>query len=154
MIISNKRGFSFLGESVMKIIIAAICLAILFGLLGKLYFSNLENKELNQAKDTINRLEQEINDIDSGQTREFTIYSPSNSLDDTFNKWTLLFFDSNTPEQCSEECICICKGDNLESCNKIGSCFESEFRLNKKILLDDAPISLLINSDNKEISLE
>lgn len=152
--LKNKRGFSFLSETVLKLIIASICLVILFGLLGKLYFSNVENKEFNQAKETMRKLKQEINSIKPNQVREFNIYSPMNNWDDQINKWTFLSFDSSLPKECRKKCICICKGNGVDDCNKLGICIETDFSLKDKIELNNPPVILNIDSKSNLISLK
>lgn len=158
MFIKNKKGFALLPEVVLKLVIAALCLVILFGVLSKIYFSNLEDKELEQARETIEKLEQDINDIESNQIREFNVYAPVNNFDNNLpfitEKWIFLFFDSDFPEKCSNKCICICKGDDVDSCNKAGECIETDFNLNEKIEINKVPLVLEINSKDNLISIK
>lgn len=141
----NKRGF-LLAEETLKIVIAVICLGFLIYFLTTLYIKNQDSKDLEFAKETLNRL---VKDIDSGIT-EFEIYNPKG--------WVLIsWFESDLPKFCSNlgwsDCICICNSDlkfwtnRIEECNELGTCVEREIQINENFIeLEDLPLTLKINN--------
>lgn len=148
----KKRGF-LLAEETLKMIIAVIVIIALMGLLAKLYYGYKNDKELEQAEATLERLKQEISSLEEGQTKTFEIYNPVDAgFDKDGDHWTLMSWPINgkLPKQCSTKgwgnCICICKNDksvdyfekNLifkeinfakqysDKCDEIGVCVENQ----------------------------
>jgi len=160
----NKRGF-LLGEETVKIIIAVICLVVLFYFLVSLYLAN-KDKDLELAKASLEHL---VADINSGKT-ETEIYNPSG--------WGIASFstkDEKKPIVCLNKnwnnCLCICKPPATQpniiktGCLISGNnattitCLESEFSINDKIIgmqtneiVIIPPVYLSINQQNKTIT--
>ena len=138
----QKRGMLLANETV-KLIITAIVLVFLVGLLVKLYYGYTEDRDLQQAKATLERLGVELPNLVEDQPTTFEIYNPIlNEKKDWFTgvHWTLFAWPTSglMPKQCDsqgwESCICICQirrflantgEEYLERCNAVGTCIES-----------------------------
>ena len=153
----NKKGF-FLAEETMKIILAVICLGFLIFVLGKMYYSYTADKEVQQAKDTLSRIEKEINSMKEGEKRDIIIYSP--------NSWFLVGFGKQEmPVFCSEKkwesCLCICekitKLDTFsgktakDKCDNICVSFSEKVSA-PQIDIENPPITILVSKSSGTIS--
>ena len=154
----NRHGF-LLGEEVLKIVIAVICLVFLVGFLVKLYYINIQDEELEQAEASLEYLIDEIN----ADAKEVIIYNPG-------NPWTIVGwpFDGEKPSKCFdwENCLCFCKmsfwpkpinsQSIKERCEAEGFCREVSQKIeivgNFYIKIEKTPYTLQIN-ENK-ITLE
>jgi len=152
----NKKGF-LLGEETLKIIIAVICIGFLVYLLFSLYYAHARNKELEQAKASLEYLIKEIN----AERTEVRIYNPEGWDISSFKK------PERIPNQCLskgwESCICICQPagthaikTTLNACNTaLGICKESEFVVEgpawTKAISIKPPLILSIDHENKII---
>jgi len=118
----NKKGF-LLGETVIKIVIAVICLAFLVYLLVSLYYNNGDDKNLKFAEESL----QYISKADGA----IEIYNPED--------WWIISGGGM---------ICICEKNDLENCvngNKKGFCLESEKKVEgNKIKIEDVPMTLTV----------
>ncbi len=129
----DKKGF-LLAEETLKMIIAVIGISFLVLFLVSLYFTNINQKKLEQANQELKNSEESIQkiiaNIDS-EEREKNLVSPAG--------WFLFSFTGEKkPDQClKQNCICICGGvyDNFVSnawealeirqakeCKESGSC--------------------------------
>lgn len=149
----NKRGF-LLGEETLKIIIAVICIGFLAYFLFLLYSNSKDSTDLEFAKESLNHLIDEIND---GKT-EIEIYNPKNWVIGVWPhefKEYFVFIETGVakgmPKSCSnliwESCICICKNDNPDECDKNGICLENDIGLDvegKNIQISETPFKLKI----------
>lgn len=158
----NKKGF-FLAEETLKIIIAVICISFLIFILGKMYYSYTLDKSVQEAKDSLARIEKEINSMKGNEEREIVIYNPSPpNIMGYFEKdyWVLVSFDMKTPNFCAEKgwnsCLCLCKNpfdipligkDLEEKCDERDICVSfPQKRLNPfQKDLKKLPITLLVN---------
>ena len=157
----NRRGF-LLAETTLKIVIAVICIGFLVYFLASLYYNNQNEKDLELAKASLEHL---IDEIGVGSS-EVEIYNPKG--------WVLSFWPYDTiksrivydkeikgdiPKSCFnvgwENCLCICDDAiNFEGadCDNLGTCLESDFVVeNKKIKIENPPIVLQIDKENKKI---
>lgn len=160
--INQKKGF-LLAEETLKIILAIIAIGFLVYLLYSLYASNRDSKNLELAKESLNFLFNEMN----AQKINIDIYNPSG--------WSILSwpFENKMPLTCSNlgwsNCVCICKkpiiatfGNYLDNCNdaKKSICKESSFKIISSeniqlpIIIENPPITLNVNYQNKIISKE
>jgi len=126
----NKKGF-FLAEETMKVLLAVICLLFLIFVLGKMYYSYSEGKEVQQAKDTLSRIEKEINSMKDGEKKEIILYGPPPKKG--FYFWILTSFNGQVkPVFCNEKkwenCLCICKDPTIKTL--IEKCDEDEVCVN------------------------
>lgn len=145
----NRRGF-LLGETVLKIVIAVICIGFLIYFLIALYFNNADAKDLEFAKESLDYM---IGEIDAGRN-QVEIFNPKG--------WNLISWrGKDIPLSCEnvgwETCLCICDGDwkfwtdKLEECDNFGTCLESEFTVEDWIAFKNPPLKLNIDYENKII---
>jgi hypothetical protein len=151
----NKKGF-LLAEETLKIVIAVICILFLVYLLVALYYSSINEKNLEFAKSSLQYLVKEIN----AGNNEIEVYNPES--------WVIISWpDGDTiPKTCSnagwENCICICKGpfgqmfgirsqkayagkcddSNVGTCLEIGS--KVVFKQGNYIKIKEPPLKLNI----------
>ena len=150
----NKRGF-LLAEETLKILIAVISIGSLVYFLTALYFNNQDKKDLELATSSLEHLMEEINAGNS----EVEIYNPKG--------WSVLSwpYDGEYPLSCENvgwsSCICICKNPWFKetkkfenNCNDIGICLENSegFMISRIINIDNPPITLNIDKENKKIT--
>jgi hypothetical protein len=157
----NKKGF-FLAEETLKIIIAVICIGFLIFILGKMYYSYTLDKTVQEAKDSLARIEKEINSMKGNEEREIVIYKPSPpGLIGAIGKdyWVLVSFDMSVPDFCNEKgwnsCLCLCKNpfgipligkDLEEKCDEKDICvsFPQKRLIPFQKDLKNLPITLLV----------
>lgn len=147
----DDRGF-LLAEETLKIIIAVIAIAFLAYLLVSLYLSTTTSKELDQAKASLPFI---LNAVKSGET-SVDVYNP--------NSWWVSYWprtqysQSFFPQSCTnlglQSCICICKKDAIDECDKNGVCGDNSGFIIQggSIQIENPPITLNIDQDNKVIS--
>lgn len=126
--IKNKKGF-FLAEETLKIVIALICVTLLIYLLTSLYYRNVNDKRIQQAKsillDSPNSLSKIIDEVQTnGEPKTFFITNPSG--------WYFFSFYDKFPNSCSGiSCVCLCDrkidfngylNRQLTGCDKDGFC--------------------------------
>lgn len=118
----NKRGLSLSLNFVIELIIAVICVLILYMLAFALWSIVFPNQnELNQAKGQLNTLYQEISNIPFESKIDFVLVAPGG--------WHLVSFGKEpspikVQELCkNENCLCICrKGLITIDCAKKAVC--------------------------------
>lgn len=157
--LKNKKGF-LLAEETLKIILAVIAIGFLAYLLFSIYKSGSDSKNLEFAKESSDFLMQSLSSKQEGveiyNPKKWVIYSWPNK----YTKGILFFKEEKTgfPKSCEnlgwENCICICKEANPESCESDGICRENRenFQIKNPIEIDTPPINLLINYEGKIIS--
>ncbi len=104
----NKRGF-LLAEETLKIIIAVICIGFLVYFLVALYFNNKNSQDLDQAKSSLNHVDEAI----TANLNQVEIYNPKG--------WVLLSWpyqnEAKLPKSCSNlgwtACLCMVDDINL-----------------------------------------
>jgi len=118
--LADKKGF-LLAEQTLKIIIALICIGFLAYFLGSLYFSSQKSQEIEQAEASLDLLIVALN----SKTTTTELYNPEGW---ELSAWP---YGEDIPLMCLnmgwENCICICEGDSVEECDKVGKgiCVES-----------------------------
>lgn len=154
----NKRGF-LLAEETLKIIIAVICIVFLVYLLVSVYNSSISEKKLEQARESLSRLEVVISSLVEGGVERQDIPHPKG--------WHLYsFVGGEKPNSClNENCVCICEKSTIEilrsqaaKCDKKGECLvvenlaidEFDFRINN---VEDL-LFVNIKNQNGKIFLE
>ncbi len=148
---------------VVKIVFAALCIAILIYLAYNLYGLFIKKSDIAQAEASLENLYQKIGQVESGEKNNIVtiVESPKD--------WWVIAWPYGggveKPEACKKDyCVCICpyvfdvgeKEDSLEECNKKGVCRD----VSKKIttgnspLIIRQPISLNITLENNEILIK
>lgn len=160
-----KKGF-FLAEETLKIILSVIAIGFLAFLLFSLYNTNKHSQELELAKESLDFL---IQEIDSQRT-EVQIFNPE--------EWIIISWPHRgiIPNSCSNlgwtGCVCISEDVSLivqtfsggslferfSEKSDEGVCLENDFSVKKDgvdvqpIVIEDAPLNLKINYEEKVIS--
>jgi hypothetical protein len=125
----DKKGFNFLGEETLKVLIAVICIGFLVYLVVAIYFSVNKSDKVKQAEGILTGNEGIITKIKAGKVPFiFDILS-------TPAGWYLLgFTGGKKPNTCiGEKCLCVCekasefnlffdKDAQLKKCDKGGVC--------------------------------
>lgn len=154
----NKKGF-LLAEETLKIIIAVICIIFLIYLLIAVYNSSTSEKKLEQAKDSLSRLEVIISSLVEGGSERQDVPQPVG--------WHVYsFVGDEKPNSClNEKCVCICAKSQIEllrsqaaKCDKTGECLivenlamdEFDFKINNA----DNLLFVGIKNVNSKIFLE
>lgn len=125
----NKKAM-LLASEVLKIVLAVIGIIILAYLLFALYNSNQKQQKLVEAKATMERILEIINELKSNSN-----YVEGEVLQMTPKNWALFSFVQNDvkPNSCSgQDCLCICdkvsdffgliKNRQQNECSKFGTC--------------------------------
>jgi len=158
----NKKAF-LLAEETLKMVIALISISFLIYFLSALYFTNQTSKGLELAEATLENL---IESANSG-IEEVEIYNPEgwvlSSWPHDVKKSRVVYDEeikNDFPNACSnlgwKNCVCICDSAiNFESsdCDKAGICLKSEYNVVGDVIeLEDLPLNLLIDKENKKIT--
>ena len=154
----NKHGF-ILGEEALKLVIAAISIAILIYFLVSGFFSYQYSQELKQAKASLNLLMDEVlagkTTVNIFNPKGWWIESWSGDREESLSGSRILIYEA--PKSCaslnSDSCICFCKEqDKAASCYN-GACLADEgFFIDEPIQILNPPITLEIDQINKNIS--
>ena len=160
----NKRGF-LLAEETLKIIIALISISFLVYFLTALYFANQNSEELEQAKASLERLEEIILGLSEEESSESDI-APQG--------WSLFSFieEERPPNTCAgKNCLCICdevivdnalfgyiSGRQANECSESGACLIvpnlNSFEEIEIIDSNDGLTKISIEKQNNEISIK
>ncbi len=135
----NRKGF-LLASTVVKIVIAVICLVFLVYLLSSIYFNKVNAQRKAEAENTLfgdNKIGPEIERIHNGgkvNPDGISLFVPKG--------WSLFSFTGQEvkPNACNGvNCLCICddvwfgypwKGERerqAEECDESGACFASQY---------------------------
>ena len=97
----NKKGF-LLGEYTLKVIIAVLCLLLLFYLLFRVYSNSQDERELQMAEAVLEDLSGKMVVAKENSPQDFVILGPNN--------WALLTYveGEDKPLSCEKNCICFC----------------------------------------------
>ncbi len=119
----DRRGF-LLGEEVVKMVVAAICLGFLIYFLTSLYFTKLHDEKLQQARATLERVSEIIADKDVEEA-SIDMVNPSG--------WYVFGFagEGLKPNNClGKDCLCICPKvlfrSQEKTCDRKGVCIVVE----------------------------
>jgi hypothetical protein len=102
----NYRGI--LASEALKMIIAVICIGLLFYLGFSLFGIATQKTKVEQAKENLNQILAEINSLEDGEKGDFLVTSPK--------EWYLVGYEEGEemPTQCKgRNCLCICPGMDL-----------------------------------------
>ena len=154
----DKKGF-LLAEETLKIILAVIAIGFLAYLLFSIYNTNKDSTNLELARASMESLSRTLNEEKSSaeiyNPRKWIICSwPNVYLSGSlFSKKT----EVGMPNFCSNldwsSCLCICKKETPDSCDKDGICIENlkSLSLDNNIKIENPPVMLSIDYDNKKI---
>lgn len=134
----NKKATLMLGEHVIEIVIAIICMSILIlTAIGVSNYFGEDTQNLRQAKLNLAKINDTLSNLKEGEQKEVFIESPSNWV---ITFWPMTYTGQgahiNGIEECEDKtCICISKyisGDYYPS--KIRKCIilEKDFNFNLK----------------------
>ncbi len=129
----NKKGISLLGNNIVGIVIAVMCLLVLFYLGWMLWGFFGDKQDLKIAEIHMGNIMGIINDLEDGETENYYLYSP--------NMWVLTGwpFEGKYPNQCTtkgfDKCLCMCiinwhisdSEKVLDGCNTLSVCEEINF---------------------------
>ena len=120
----NQKG-NLMTSTVLKMVIAVICIAFLVYFLSALYYSKINSQKSIEARSSLDQVRLGIINMEQNSVAEFEIFDPSPV------GWMVFGFVSPElkPNSCSgENCLCICKksagflGNNLDK--QLGACVE------------------------------
>lgn len=118
---TNKKAL-LLGEHVVNIIVAVLCILVLIYLGIQVYNLYLRaNQEKEEAKYTLEQIVDKINGLTEGEKRDYLVINPKG--------WVIVY-----SEECGEgKCLCSCEkgyAGNLEECSKKGVCQPVSTKIN------------------------
>ncbi|MDP3987005.1 MAG: hypothetical protein Q8P81_02150 [Nanoarchaeota archaeon] len=155
----GKKGF-LLAEETLKMILALISIGILAFLLFSIYGAREDAKNLELARESLDRLVQEIN----ADATEVEIYNPSGwwivSWPGNYEEGFFPFKETRSngmPKSCENlgwsSCVCICDDASPNKCDSMGACFENQklFSLDA-IQIENPPVTLNLNYDSRLIT--
>jgi hypothetical protein len=152
----NKRGM-LLAEETLKIIIALIGIGFLVYFLVALYFATQDDKSLEQAKKTLERVDDIIKKLAEGKS-ELQDISPKG--------WYLFGFTEKLPNVCAGgSCVCICdrlwketsiftswEDRQRNECSEEGACLVvNDLKKFTEIKITDKLTKIEIKKENSEI---
>ncbi len=122
----NYRGI--LAPEALKMIIAVICIGLLFYLGFSLYGITTQKTKVEQAKENLNQIFTEIASLEVGEKGDYLMTSPK--------EWYLVVYEEGEemPMQCKgENCLCICPSDeNLEGLKEYANVVNAPFYKEKE----------------------
>jgi len=160
----NKRA-EITTKEIIEIVLTIVAILMLAGLIYLLVSNYFNDKELDEAKASLNFLTAQI----SNGAKTVVIYNPKN--------WAVVSWEENMPNLCpakteedGKKCLCICKipagavKTFMSTCSKprigktVGVCTESSFfvegTLWRRIIeIKNLPVILEIDQDNKIIGI-
>ncbi|PIN77217.1 hypothetical protein COV15_02630 [Candidatus Woesearchaeota archaeon CG10_big_fil_rev_8_21_14_0_10_34_12] len=132
MIRGKKGEGTWFHEHVADMIIAVVCLGLLFFVIGRVYSINHDSK-IDQVTGDLEEIASLIKQVKSGIDGKILVSVPKN--------WQIVSFyqDYYKPVQCGKYCICICQDFSIDSCEK-----EEEYcaDFNEKIVIRDGKIGI------------
>ena len=103
----SKRGF-MLGEYTLKVVIAVLCILLLFFLLFRLYSNSVDERRINMAKATLDSIEEKmLLAKESGEIQSAVLLNPKAS---PLGYWNEGEEGLKPPLECEENCLCLCTG--------------------------------------------
>lgn len=154
----DKKGF-LLAEETLKIIIAVICIIFLVYILITIYNANASPKKIEDAKDSLSRIDAIISALGEGETQTQDIPAPDG--------WHLYsFVGQEKPNSClNENCLCICANSLItlitsqaKKCDKEGACLVvsklAMSQIDLKITGADNLLFIQIKKQNGKIFVE
>ncbi|MFA5020292.1 MAG: hypothetical protein WC533_04295 [Candidatus Pacearchaeota archaeon] len=100
----SKKASWLIGNAVITLIVAALCIALLIGLSMKLYDMNKKNEEKKQAKAQFDEIMNKVNSLEEGQSLSHILLYPKS--------WMVIGwpYEDVKPNKCSnwENCLCLC----------------------------------------------
>lgn len=154
----NKRGF-LLAEETLKIVIAIICIVFLIYILIAIYNANSSVKKIEDAKNSLSRIENIVSSLEEGAIERQDIPNPEG--------WHLYTFtEKEKPNACANEnCLCICDNSLIKiitsqakKCDNKGACLVlsnlATPKLDLKITGGDELLFIGIKKQNGEILID
>lgn len=113
----KKKNAEITIEEVVKIVLAVIGIIILIIIAAGLYGIFTKKADLEQAKESLDQLMAKVKVLEEGDSGNYLITSP--------NDWYVISYKEGepSPRDCAmENCLCICKGFNINDCDVRGVC--------------------------------
>lgn len=151
----NKKGFELLGNQVVMMLIAVLCILVLVYAGYRVFGLFQDKSEMEKAEGNLQNFVTEFDNFVKGIEiqGEFIILGPEDWSFSSYRKE-----DLTLPEKCKgfENCICFCyfdSGHNVNDCNKKGFCLEtsgyleipSDYPYHKRIFIKDVPYILSLS---------
>ncbi|MBU2562622.1 MAG: hypothetical protein KKF68_03105 [Nanoarchaeota archaeon] len=133
----NKKG-ELTTEEIIKIILSVIGICLLLYLLFSLYGIFTYKTPVEQAKATLENIENKIINLEEGEEDKYVIEGPKN--------WFIYTYERDFPALCEgKNCLCACPEKNKEMCGEEGVCksFEQEIHLVTAILDDNIDLKVI-----------
>lgn len=103
----NKKAF-MLGEYTLKIIIAVLCLLLLFYLLFSLYSNSKDERRKQLAEASLEDVEEKmVLARESGNVQSIALLNPEAS---PLGYWNDGEQGPESPKECNKNCLCLCTG--------------------------------------------
>ncbi len=154
----NKQG-NILPETVLKILIAVICIGFLVYLFAAIYFNLTNAPKIKEAEASKNLILEEINAVNNNlEINESGLFVPNPS------SWFIFSFVDGElkPNSCIDEnCLCICEEAvpdwfdwQVKRCDEKGSCIGvPNLKKFDKIKIENNGAWILINKVNEQIEI-
>ena len=117
-------------KNIITLVIAILCLIILFYLGSQLYGMLIKKSSFEQANSNIEDISNIINGLSDGVSRDYNLISPAD--------WFLIIYNKGTTQlaSCSgKDCICICPENSPEQCDKGGVCKNFDLTIESRLPL-------------------
>jgi len=156
----NKKGQGLLPETVLKLLIAVICLGFLIYLIAAIYFTLTSAPKIKEAEASTNLILEEINKVNTeGEFNDSGLLIPNPS------SWFIFSFVEGElkPNSCIDEnCICICEEAfpnlfdwQVKRCDEKGSCVGiSNIKKFERIKIENNGVWILINKLNEQVEVK
>jgi len=157
----NRKKALLLGEHVVNLIVAVLCIIVLVYLGLQIYNLYLRSaQKLDEAKYTLELLKGVIDEIkdEEGGKVEKEVLNPQG--------WYLISYSEGeeSPKSCAGgDCLCICEKSTAKECEKKGVCEKTEISLKVQsscygkancLYLEELPFTLFIFREKDYISLQ
>ena len=136
-IIKKEKKGMLLASETLKIIIAVICLSFLVYLVGRIYFSNVNNQAKIEAQKTLTTMKEIYPKLNST--------NPSHPVYGLSAKgWTIFSFSDTDPKPdvcAGQDCICLCDTVTFDVFNaQLKKCTENNVCYTSKMILSEPSI--------------
>ncbi len=138
----EKKGFSFLGNETIGIIVAVLCILVLVALGAKLYFTATSNSNLEKAQNNLDKIKLGMEEAKKSGFASVFVLQPTD--------WVITSFPyqyyAYKPEKCKlDYCVCICEKSCSES-DKNYLCIDEKEPINTEDATSEEGVSIIIKN--------